>query len=89
MLTYVARRLLIAVPTLLFISAVIFLTTPQVRIMTAQILNEVDSARYGNAYAYCVILILIVLAAIALLSLVVGSTTKAERMPAVDVAASR
>lgn len=71
------------------ISAVIFLTTPQVRIMTAQILNEVDSARYGNAYAYCVILILIVLAAIALLSLVVGSTTKAERMPAVDVAASR
>lgn len=71
------------------ISAVIFLTTPQVRIMTQQILNEVDSARYGNAYAYCVILILIVLAAIALLSLGVGSSTKAERMPSIDVGASR
>ncbi len=71
------------------ISAVIFLTTPQVRIMTQQILNEVDSARYGNAYAYCVILILIVLAAIALLSVLVGSTTRAERAPSVNVGASR
>jgi len=71
------------------ISAVIFLTTPQVRIMTQQILNETDAARYGNAYAYCVILILIVLAAIALLSLVVGSSTRAERVPGVDVGASR
>lgn len=71
------------------ISAVIFLTTPQVRIMTQQILNEVDAARYGNAYAYCVILILIVLAAIALLSVVVGSTTRAERSPSVTVGASR
>jgi iron(III) transport system permease protein len=71
------------------ISAVIFLTTPQVRIMTQQILNEVDAARYGNAYAYCVILILIVLAAIALLSVLIGSTTRAERAPSVNVGASR
>jgi iron(III) transport system permease protein len=71
------------------ISAVIFLTTPQVRIMTQQILNEVDAARYGNAYAYCVILILIVLAAIALLSVLIGSTTRAERAPSLDVGASR
>jgi iron(III) transport system permease protein len=61
------------------ISAVIFLTTPEVRIMTAQILNEVDAARYGNAYAYCVVLIIIVLVAIGILSWLVGSRTDAEQ----------
>ncbi len=61
------------------ISAVIFLTTPEVRIMTAQILNEVDAARYGNAYAYCVVLIIIVLVAIGILSFLVGSRTDAEQ----------
>jgi iron(III) transport system permease protein len=61
------------------ISAVVFLTTPQTRIMTQQILNETDSARYGNAFAYCVILIAIVLAAIAILYFVVGARTNAER----------
>jgi iron(III) transport system permease protein len=61
------------------ISAVIFLTTPQVRIMTAQILNETEGARYGNAFAYSVLLILIVLAAIAILSLLVGTRTGAEQ----------
>ncbi len=61
------------------ISAVIFLTTPEVRIMTAQILNEVDAARYGNAYAYCVVLIAIVLIAIGILTLLVGSRTDAEQ----------
>ncbi|MBX3029342.1 MAG: iron ABC transporter permease [Chloroflexi bacterium] len=71
------------------ISAVIFLTTPQIRIMTQQILNETDAARYGNAYAYCVILILIVLAAIGILSVLVGSSTRAERTSGVNVGASR
>ena len=61
------------------ISAIVFLTTPQTKIMTAQILNEVENARFGNAFAYCVILILIVLVAIAVLYAVVGSTTGAER----------
>lgn len=61
------------------ISAVIFLTTPEVRIMTAQILNEVDAARYGNAFAYCVVLIAIVLVAIGILSFLVGSRTDAEQ----------
>jgi iron(III) transport system permease protein len=61
------------------ISAVIFLTTPQVRIMTAQILNEVDAARYGNAFAYCVVLIIIVLIAIGILSWLIGSRTDAEQ----------
>lgn len=61
------------------ISAVIFLTTPSTRIMTAQILNETDAARYGNAFAYSVLLIVIVLAAIGLLSVLIGSRTGAER----------
>ena len=61
------------------ISAIIFLTTPSTRIMTAQILNETDAARYGNAFAYSVLLILIVLVAIGVLTLLVGSSTKTER----------
>lgn len=61
------------------ISAIVFLTTPQTKIMTQQILNEVENVRYGNAFAYCVILILIVLTAIGVLYLGVGSTTGAER----------
>lgn len=61
------------------ISAVIFLTTPSTRIMTAQILNETDAARYGNAFAYSVLLIIIVLSAIGLLTVLVGSRTNAEQ----------
>ena len=61
------------------ISAIIFLTTPRTKIMTAQILNEVENGRYGNAFAYCVILIGIVVVAIGILSVVVGTTTGTER----------
>lgn len=61
------------------ISAVVFLTTPQTKIMTQQILNEVENGRYGNAFAYCVILITIVLVAIGILYFVVGARTGAER----------
>jgi iron(III) transport system permease protein len=63
------------------ISAIVFLTTPTTRIMTQQILNETNAARFGNAFAYCVILIAIVMAAIGLLHLLIGSTTRAERAP--------
>ncbi len=61
------------------ISAIVFLTTPQTKIMTQQILNEVENGRYGNAFAYCVILILIVMVAVTILYFVVGSKTGAER----------
>lgn len=61
------------------ISAIIFLTTPHTRIMTQQILNEVEHARYGNAFAYCVILIVIVLVAISVMYFLVGSTNGTER----------
>jgi iron(III) transport system permease protein len=62
------------------LSPIIFLVTPEWRIMTAQILNEAETGRFGNAAAYSVVLILIVLAAIGLLQLTVGSTTGAERV---------
>lgn len=61
------------------LSAIIFLTTPYTKIMVAQIFTEADAGRFGNAFAYCVILIVIVLVAIALLYRVIGSTTGAER----------
>ena len=61
------------------ISAIIFLTTPQTKIMTAQILNEVENGRYGNAFAYCVILIVIVMTAVLVLNFIIGSRTGAER----------
>ncbi|MCA9882026.1 MAG: iron ABC transporter permease [Anaerolineaceae bacterium] len=61
------------------ISAIIFLTTPQTKIMTQQILNEVENGRYGNAFAYCVILIGIVMVAISVLYFLVGSTTGTEQ----------
>jgi iron(III) transport system permease protein len=61
------------------ISAVVFLTTPQTKIMTQQILNEVENGRYGNAFAYCVLLIGIVLIAIGILYFAIGARTGAER----------
>ncbi len=61
------------------ISAIIFLTTPNTRIMTQQILNETDAGRYGNAFAYVVILVAIVLAGMAIMNAVVGTRTGAER----------
>jgi iron(III) transport system permease protein len=62
------------------LSAIIFLVTPQWRIMTTQILNEAETGRFGNAAAYCVVLIAIVLSSIGLMYAVVGSTTGAERL---------
>ncbi len=61
------------------LSAIVFLTTPHTKIMTHQILNEVENGRFGNAFAYCVILITIVLTAIGIMYIMVGSTTGAER----------
>ncbi|MDQ7027201.1 MAG: iron ABC transporter permease [Anaerolineae bacterium] len=61
------------------LSAIIFLTTPKTQIMTHQILNEVEGGRFGNAFAFCVVLIGIVFTAIGFLYLTVGSATGAER----------
>lgn len=54
------------------LSPIIFLLTPQWRIMTAQILNEADQGRFSNAAAYSVVLVSVVLAAVGLLAVTTG-----------------
>ena len=51
------------------LSPIIFITTPHTRIMTSQILAEVDAGRFGNAFAFCTILIVIVMTVIGGLNL--------------------
>ncbi|MDO5696584.1 MAG: iron ABC transporter permease [Dermatophilus congolensis] len=51
------------------LSPIVFITTPQTKIMTSQILAEVDAGRFGNAFAYCAILVVIVLTVIGLMNL--------------------
>lgn len=53
------------------LSPIIFITTPQTKIMTSQIFAEVDAGRFGHAFAYCTILIILVMAVIGLLNLLV------------------
>lgn len=43
------------------ITAIVFITTPQTKVITSQILDEVDAGRLGNAFAYCTLLIVLVL----------------------------
>ncbi len=54
------------------LSPIIFLVSADWRIMTAQILNQAESGRYGPAAAYSVVLVSIVLAAIGLLAVTTG-----------------
>jgi iron(III) transport system permease protein len=54
------------------LSPIIFLVTPQWRIMTAQILNEAEQVRFGNAAAYSLVLIGVMLLAMAVLALTTG-----------------
>lgn len=53
------------------LSPIIFITTPQTRIITKQILAEVDAGRFGNAFAFCTLLLIIVVAVMGLMSLLV------------------
>ncbi|MUK00686.1 ABC transporter permease subunit [Vibrio cholerae] len=73
-LTYAFAR---AMTTL---SPIIFITTPQTKIMTSQILSEVDSGRFGNAFAYCTILIAIVLGVIGLMNLLIRDRSAPTRV---------
>ena len=52
------------------LSPIVFLTTPDIKIMTSQILAEVDAGRFGNAFAYCVVLMMIVLTLIGIVQLI-------------------
>ncbi|MDQ3096800.1 MAG: iron ABC transporter permease, partial [Chloroflexota bacterium] len=53
-------------------STIALLVSPNWRIMTAQILNEIDSQRLGSGAAYSTILIVIVLFTIVVLQRVFG-----------------
>ncbi|MFT4134930.1 ABC transporter permease [Microbacterium sp.] len=61
------------------ITAIIFITTPQTKVMTSQILDEVDAGRFGNAFAYCTILILMVLAILGVASLLLQQLNRSKR----------
>ena len=43
-------------------TAIIFIVSPQTQVVTARTLQEVSTGRYGNAFAYVFILIVVVLA---------------------------
>ena len=60
------------------LSPIIFITTPETPIMTQKILAEVDVGRFGNAFAFCTLLIFIVLIVMGLINLLVrGNPNKA------------
>lgn len=73
-LTYAFAR---AMTTL---SPIVFITTPQTKIMTSQILSEVDAGRFGNAFAYCTVLIVIVLTVIGAINLIVRDRAPRQRV---------
>jgi iron(III) transport system permease protein len=62
------------------VSTIVLLVTPQTRIITSQILGAADSGRYGIAFAYCTVLIAIVLAVFGLIRLFVGRTAPLQRI---------
>ncbi|MBI3430035.1 MAG: iron ABC transporter permease [Actinobacteria bacterium] len=53
------------------LSPIIFITTPDTPIMTSRILSEVDGGRFGNAFAFSSILIVLVLIALGVINLFV------------------
>ena len=50
------------------LSPIIFITTPKTKIMTSQILGSVEAGRFGVAFAYCTVLIVIVMSVIGVMS---------------------
>lgn len=62
------------------ITAIIFITTPQTKVMTSQILDEVDAGRFGNAFAYCTILIAMVLVILGIASVLLRRLNRSRRM---------
>ena len=62
------------------VSTIILLVTPETKIITSQIKASADVSNYGVAFAYCVVLIAIVLASFGLIQLLVGSGTNLHRV---------
>lgn len=68
------------------LSPIIFITTPSTKIMTSQILSEVDAGRFGNAFAFCTILIVIVMAVIGGINLLLmRGKTPIQRVSAAEL----
>lgn len=61
------------------ITAIIFITTPQTKVMTSQILDEVDAGRFGNAFAYCTLLIAMVLVILGITSFFLRLLNRSKR----------
>ncbi len=53
------------------LSPIIFITTPDTPILTSRILGEVDSGRFGSAFAFCTVLIGLVLLVMGSINLLV------------------
>ncbi len=53
------------------LSPIIFITTPDTPILTSRILGEVDSGRFGSAFAFCTVLIVLVLLVMGSINLLV------------------
>jgi iron(III) transport system permease protein len=62
------------------VSTVVFLVTPETKIMTSQILNASNNGRYGVAFAYCTVLTVLVLLAFGVIRLILGSTAALNRV---------
>jgi len=67
------------------LSPIIFITTPNTPIITSLILAEADTARYGYAFALCLILMSIVLIVMGLINLVVRGQRASKYQPNVIV----
>ncbi len=67
------------------LSPIIFIATPETPIITSKILAEADTGRYGNAFAFCSILIVIVLTVMGAINLLVRGKQGSEYKPVVTV----
>lgn len=61
------------------VSAIIFLQTAHIDILTFQIYTEIERARYTNAFAFCVVLMVIVLTAMLIIHWVTAKRTNGMR----------
>ncbi len=67
------------------LSPIIFITTPNTPIITSLILAEADTARYGYAFALCLILMSIVLTVMGLINVIVRGQRASKYQPNVIV----
>lgn len=61
------------------ISAVIFLVSAEYNMATSYIIGRVENNDYGIAIAYCTVLIVVMLTAVAMMQWAVGKTQVARR----------